>query len=81
MIKLLLLVAALIAGIVAGPMLAGNQGYVLISVANQTLEMSLTTLILLVVILFGSFFLLETIIKRILSVGSSTRAGYLPQST
>lgn len=73
MIKLLLLVAALIAGIVAGPMLAGNQGYVLISVANQTLEMSLTTLILLVVVLFGTFFLLETIIKRLLSVSSSTR--------
>ncbi|MGF1732740.1 heme biosynthesis protein HemY [Photobacterium kasasachensis] len=73
MIKLLLLVAALIAGIVVGPMLAGNQGYVLISVANQTLEMSLTTLILIVVILFGSFFLLETILKRVLSVGSSTR--------
>lgn len=73
MIKLLLLVAALIAGIVAGPMLAGNQGYVLISVANQTLEMSLTTLILLVIILFGAFFLLETIIKRLFSLGSSTR--------
>jgi len=45
MIKLLLLVAALIAGIVVGPMLAGNKGYVLISAANQTIEMSLTTLI------------------------------------
>ncbi|MCW8331117.1 tetratricopeptide repeat protein [Photobacterium sp. SDRW27] len=76
MIKLLLLVAALIAGIVVGPMLAGNQGYVLISVANQTLEMSLTTLILLVVVLFGAFFLLETIIKRLLSVSSSTRGWF-----
>lgn len=73
MIKLLLLVAALIAGIVAGPMLAGNQGYVLISVANQTLEMSLTTLLLLVLVLFGLFFLLETLLKRLLSVSSSTR--------
>ena len=62
MIKLLLLVAALIAGIVVGPMLAGNQGYVLISVANHTLEMSLTPLIILVVVLFGAFFLLENIL-------------------
>ncbi|MGF1683054.1 heme biosynthesis HemY N-terminal domain-containing protein [Photobacterium minamisatsumaniensis] len=76
MIKLLLLVAALIAGIVAGPMLAGNQGYVLISVANQTLEMSLTTLILFIVILFGAFFLLETILKRLFSLGSSTRGWF-----
>ncbi|PSV42725.1 heme biosynthesis protein HemY [Photobacterium indicum] len=76
MIKLLLLVAALIAGIVVGPMLAGNQGYVLISAANQTIEMSLTTLILLVVVLFGVFFLVETILKRLLSAGSSTRGWF-----
>ena len=55
MIKLLLLVAALIAGVVVGPMLAGNQGYVLISAANQTVEMSLTTLLILVVVLFVLF--------------------------
>ncbi|WP_299019889.1 heme biosynthesis HemY N-terminal domain-containing protein [uncultured Photobacterium sp.] len=76
MIKLLLLVAALIAGIVAGPKLAGNQGYVLISVANQTLEMSLTTLLLLVIILLGAFFLLENIVKRLLSLSSTTRGWF-----
>ncbi|MGF1701057.1 tetratricopeptide repeat protein [Photobacterium makurazakiensis] len=81
MIKLLLLVAALIAGIVAGPMLAGNQGYVLISVANQTLEMSLTTLILFIVVLFGAFFLLETILKRLFSLGSSTRGWFSGRKT
>ncbi|MGF1759007.1 heme biosynthesis protein HemY [Photobacterium sagamiensis] len=81
MIKLLLLVAALIAGVVAGPMLAGNQGYVLISVAEQTLEMSLTTLILFIVVLFGAFFLLETIIKRIFSVSSSTRGWFSGRKT
>ncbi|MGF1686906.1 tetratricopeptide repeat protein [Photobacterium japonica] len=76
MIRLLLLVVALIAGVVAGPMLAGNQGYVLISAANQTLEMSLTTLILLVVVLFGAFFLLETLLKRLFSLSSSTRGWF-----
>ncbi|MGF1738811.1 heme biosynthesis protein HemY [Photobacterium satsumensis] len=81
MIKLLLLVAALIAGIVAGPMLAGNQGYVLISAANQTVEMSLTTLIILVVVLFGAFFLLENILKRLFSLGSSTRGWFSGRKT
>ncbi|KLV07822.1 heme biosynthesis protein HemY [Photobacterium aquae] len=76
MIRLLLLVAALIAGIVAGPMLAGNQGYVLISAANQTLEMSLTTLILLIIVLFGVFFLLETLLKWLLSLSSTTRGWF-----
>lgn len=81
MIKLLLLVAALIAGIVVGPMIAGNQGYVLISVANQTLEMSLTTLILLVIVLLGAFFLLETLIKRLLSMSSTTRGWFTGRKT
>ncbi|QUJ67424.1 tetratricopeptide repeat protein [Photobacterium sp. GJ3] len=81
MIKLLLLVAALIAGIIVGPMLAGNQGYVLISAANQTLEMSLTTLLLLVVVLFGLFFLLENLIKWLLSLSSVTRGFFSGRKT
>ncbi|MDD1783532.1 tetratricopeptide repeat protein [Enterovibrio sp. ZSDZ35] len=76
MIKILLLVIALIAGIVVGPELAGNQGYVLISAANQTIEMSLTTLIILVVFAFGAFFLLEAIIRKLFSLSSSTRGWF-----
>ncbi len=76
MIKLLLLVIALIAGIVVGPEIAGNQGYVLISAANQTIEMSLTTLIILIVALFAVFLLLEFILKRLFSLGSSTRGWF-----
>ncbi|PKF51364.1 heme biosynthesis protein HemY [Enterovibrio nigricans] len=76
MIKILLLVLALIAGIVVGPELAGNQGYVLISAANQTIEMSLTTLIILVVVAFGAFFLLEAIIRKLFSLSSSTRGWF-----
>ncbi|WP_261857578.1 heme biosynthesis HemY N-terminal domain-containing protein [Photobacterium sanguinicancri] len=81
MIKLLLLVAALIAGVVVGPMLAGNQGYVLISAANQTIEMSVTTLILCVVVLLGVLFLLENILKRIFSLSSSTRGWFAGRKT
>ncbi|PSV29388.1 MULTISPECIES: heme biosynthesis protein HemY [unclassified Photobacterium] len=76
MIKLLLLVLALIAGIIVGPELAGNQGYVLISTANQTIEMSLTTLVVLIVALFAVFLLLEFILKRVFSISSSTRGWF-----
>ncbi len=72
MIKLFLLVAALVAGLVVGPMFAGNQGYVLISAAGQTLEMSLTTLIILVVFLFGALFVLEWILKKVFSMTGAT---------
>ena len=76
MIRLLLLVIALIAGLVVGPDFAGHQGYVLISAANQTIEMSLTTLIIAIAVLIGALFLLELIIKRIFSVGSATRGWF-----
>ncbi len=72
MIKLLLLIITLIAGLVIAPELAGNQGYVLISVANQTIEMSFTTLIAIVVAGFTAFFVLEFIIRTLLSMPKST---------
>lgn len=76
MIKILLLVIALIAGLIVGPDLAGQQGYVLISAANQTIEMSVTTLIILVVLAFASLFLLEFIIRKLFSLSSSTRGWF-----
>ena len=76
MIKLLLLVIALIAGIIVSPDLAGHQGYVLISFANQTIEMSLTTLIIVAIAIVAIFFVLEFILRRLFSFGSSTRGWF-----
>ena len=76
MIKILLLVIALIAGLIVGPDLAGNQGYVLISAANQTIEMSVSTLIILVVFAFAALFILEWLIRKIFSLSSSTRGWF-----
>lgn len=76
MIKILLLVIALIAGLVVGPDLAGNQGYVLISAANQTIEMSVSTLVILVVFAFAALFILEWLIRKLFSLSSSTRGWF-----
>lgn len=76
MIKILLLVITLIAGIIVGPQLGGNQGYVLISIANQTIEMSFITLIILVVCAFASLFLIEFIIRKIFAISSSTKGWF-----
>ncbi len=77
MIRLLLLVSVLIAGLIFGTQFADQQGYVLISVANKTVEMSLTTLILCVVAIIAIFFLLEYLLKRILSVSRYTRGWFV----
>ncbi len=81
MIRLILLVAALVAGAFFGPMLANMQGYVLISVAGHTLEMSVTTLLFAIIVLFGAFFLLENIIKFIFSRFSATKGWFTGRKT
>ena len=72
MIKILLLVIALIAGLIVGPDLAGNQGYVLISLANQTMEMSVTTLATLIFMLVLGLFIFEYIVRKLFSISGTT---------
>lgn len=72
MIRLLFLLVILGLGLFVGTQYAGQQGYVLISIANTSIEMSVTTLIILTVALLTGLFLLEYLIKKILRVGSST---------
>ena len=46
MFRVLFLMIALLAGLVAGPYLSGQQGYVRIETANNIIEMSITTLVI-----------------------------------
>ena len=50
MLKILLLFALLIAGIVLGPMIAGHQGYVLIQTDNYNIETSVTGLVIILIL-------------------------------
>ncbi len=46
MIRLIFLFVVLGLGLFVGTQYAGQQGYVLISIANRTIEMSVTTLVI-----------------------------------
>ncbi|OEF22705.1 heme biosynthesis HemY N-terminal domain-containing protein [Aliivibrio logei] len=76
MIRLLLLAIVLVGGLIVGTTFADQQGYVLISVAETTIEMSLTTLVLFIGALIAGLFLLEIVVKRILSVSNFTRGWF-----
>ncbi len=73
---LLLLVAA--AGLVLGPMLADHQGYVLITLGNYTIEMSVVSGVLIAVLFYVALLLMESLLGRLFSVGQRTR-GWLSQ--
>ncbi|WP_089138065.1 heme biosynthesis protein HemY [Vibrio rumoiensis] len=59
-------------GLFAGTLFSDQQGYVLISFANTTTEMSVTTLVIFVVATLAALFLLEFIIKRGLRATNAT---------
>ena len=59
MFRLIFLFVVLGLGLFAGTQYAGQQGYVLISVANKTIEMSVTTLVIFVIAALAALFGLE----------------------
>lgn len=66
MFRVLFLMLALLAGLVAGPYLSGQQGYVRIETANNIIEMSITTLVIFFVIALAVIYGLEWIVTRFL---------------
>ncbi|EDP57442.1 heme biosynthesis HemY N-terminal domain-containing protein [Vibrio sp. AND4] len=72
MVRLIFLFVVLGAGLFVGTQFSGQQGYVLISIANKTIEMSVTTLVLLVIAVLTALFLLEYVIKKVVYASSST---------
>lgn len=66
MFRVLFLMLALLAGLVAGPYLSGRQGYVRIETASHVIEMSITTLVIFFVIALAIIYGLEWIVTRFL---------------
>ncbi len=74
MLKILLLFALLIAGIVLGPMIAGHQGYVLIQTDNYNIETSVTGLVIILILAMVVLFAIEWLL-RIFRTGRIRAAG------
>ncbi|MDG3086682.1 heme biosynthesis HemY N-terminal domain-containing protein [Vibrio hannami] len=72
MIRSIFLFVVLGLGLFVGTQFSGQQGYVLISIANKTIEMSVTTLVVFVVALLAALFGLEYLIKKLLHASSTT---------
>ena len=72
MIRLIFLFLILGAGLFVGTQFSGQQGYVLISIANKTIEMSVTTLAIFVIALLAALFGLEYLFKKLIYASSTT---------
>jgi len=76
MIKVLLLFALLLAGIVLGPVVAGHQGYVLIQTDNYNIETSVTGLVIILILAMVVLFIVEWLLRRIMRTGAHTRGWF-----
>lgn len=72
MIRFIFLFCILGGGLFLGTQFSGQQGYVLISAANTTIETSVTTLVIFTVLLLAALFALENILKKSVRVTFDT---------
>ncbi|MBK5074907.1 protoheme IX biogenesis protein HemY [Budviciaceae bacterium CWB-B4] len=77
MLRLLFLLLILVAGIAAGPMLAGHQGSVMIQTDNYDIKMSVTGLAILIALLFIVLFCLEWVLRRIFHTSARTKGWFV----
>lgn len=72
MFRIIFLFAILGAGLFVGTQYSGQQGYVLISIANKTIEMSVTTLVIFIIAALAGLFGLEYLLKKAMYASSTT---------
>ena len=73
MIRVILLLIFLVVGLIVGPNLVGEKGYVLIALKNTTIEMSVISLGIMVFVAVIGFLVLEWGIKRIVGAITGSR--------
>ncbi len=76
MIRLIVLVAVMIAGLMFGPEASGNKGYVLIALGNYTVESSVTSAVILAVLFYGALLVIEWLLARVFGLRRKTLGWY-----
>ena len=73
MLRMIVLFAVIAGAMIAGPLLAGHKGYVLIALGDYTIEMSVVSALLFALLLYFTLLLLEAALARLFSLRGNTR--------
>ncbi|MGY6039261.1 heme biosynthesis HemY N-terminal domain-containing protein [Aeromonas sp. AE23HZ002T15] len=76
MIRLIVIVAVMVAGLIFGPQASGNKGYVLISLGNYTVESSVTSAVILAVLFYGALLIVEWLLTRVFGLRRKTQGWF-----
>ena len=66
MIRMLLLLALFVAGLYFGPVVAGQKGYVLIAMGDLTIEMTVVSSLIILLVAIGAFLVLESLARNLI---------------
>ena len=77
MIRLAIIVAMLVAGLVIGPDLTGRQGYVLVAAGNYTIETTVTVFLVAAVLFYLLLLFLEWLLGRVFGLSHRTRGWFM----
>lgn len=72
MFRVLFLMLVLLAGLIAGPYLAGKQGYVLIQTDSHNIELSITMLVMFFVVAMSVVYGIEWVVTRFFRLSNNT---------
>lgn len=73
MLRMIVLFAVIAGAMMAGPLVAGHKGYVLIALGDYTIEMSVVSALLFALLLYFTLLLLEAGLARLFSLKGNTR--------
>ena len=76
LLMLLLLFFALLVAMIAGPSLIGEKGYVLIAMGNVTIELSVVSLLFIVILAVIGFLVMEWGVKRVIRLLGGSRVWF-----
>ena len=77
MIRLAIIIAILAAGLIIGPNITGQQGYMLLAVGPYTIETTATVFLIGLVLFYLLLLLIEWILGRIFGIGYQTRTWFV----
>ncbi|MCW8996384.1 MAG: heme biosynthesis protein HemY [Psychromonas sp.] len=82
MIKIIIIIAALLAGLILGPEISTNKGYILVSVDGYTTyEMTIINAVLIALVFYFLLLFAEWFLRKLLSMSAVTRGWFGQRKT
>ncbi|MBO1520560.1 heme biosynthesis HemY N-terminal domain-containing protein [Oceanisphaera pacifica] len=73
MIRLAIIIVILAAGLIIGPDISGQQGYMLLALGDYTIETTATIFFISIILFYVALLVIEWLLGRILGMGHKTR--------